>query len=203
MHPWGSVSQVTQALLLMDIQNTLVERFAADGEDVFLDRMVATQERAEHAGLLIVLVRAAFRPGYPEISPRNKAQSQFKKAGVASDGSRHDSYLVIDEPATQIHSRLVRGNGEVIVTKKRVSAFGGSDLEVILRANDVTDLVLGGIATGGVVLSTVREAADRDYRITVLEDLCLDSDEEVHRVLTGKVFPRQAEVMPAAEWSVT
>jgi nicotinamidase-related amidase len=64
----------------------------------------------------------------------------------------------------------------------------------------VTQLVLGGIATSGVVLSTVRAAADKDYQLTVLADLCLDRDEEVHRVLTGKVFPRQAEVIAAADW---
>ena len=70
----------------------------------------------------------------------------------------------------------------------------------MLRARDVTHLALGGISTSGVVLSTVRAAADKDYRLTVLEDLCLDADEEVHRVLTGKIFPRQAEVIPAADW---
>ena len=68
------------------------------------------------------------------------------------------------------------------------------------RARDVTGLVLGGIATSGVVLSTVREAADRDYELTVLEDLCLDGDDEVHRVLTQKVFPRQADVRASADW---
>jgi nicotinamidase-related amidase len=54
--------------------------------------------------------------------------------------------------------------------------------------------------TSGVVLSTVRDAADRDYHLTVLEDLCLDPDDEVHRVLMRKVFPTQAEVMTAADW---
>src|SRR3954468_12054138 len=76
--PRCRVLRVTRALLLMDIQNTLVERFAAADEDAFLDRMVDTQQRAEQAGVLVVLVRAAFRPGYPEISSRNKAQGQFK-----------------------------------------------------------------------------------------------------------------------------
>ena len=87
------------------------------------------------------------------------------------------------------------------MTKKRVSAFTGSDLELVLRASEVTSLVLAGIATSGVVLSTVREAADRDYQLTVLEDLCLDADEEVHRVLTQKIFPRQAEVIDSADWT--
>jgi len=128
---------MTQALLLMDVQNGIVDRFGSD--DAYLDRVVAAQE-------------------------------------------------------------LLRGNGEVVVTKKRVSAFAGSDLELVLRARDVTGLVLGGIATSGVVLSTVREAADRDYELTVLEDLCLDGDDEVHRVLTQKVFPRQADVRVSADW---
>jgi nicotinamidase-related amidase len=70
----------------------------------------------------------------------------------------------------------------------------------VLRARDVTALVLGGIATSGVVLSTVREAADRDYELTVFEDLCLDGDDEVHRVLTQKVFPRPSDVRVSADW---
>jgi nicotinamidase-related amidase len=73
-------------------------------------------------------------------------------------------------------------------------------LEVVLRAQGITHLVLCGIATSGVVLSTLREAADKDYQLTVLSDCCADSDEEVHRVLISKIFPRQAEVVAAEEW---
>jgi nicotinamidase-related amidase len=60
--------------------------------------------------------------------------------------------------------------------------------------------VLAGIATSGVVLSTVRQAADLDLGLTVLSDGCLDADEEVHRVLVEKVFPQQAVVTTVAEW---
>jgi nicotinamidase-related amidase len=176
------------ALLLMDLQNSIVERYGASSGD-FLDRVLAAQERAEQAGLLVVLVRVKFAPGRPEISPRNKMFSAARAAAVGAD-----------DRGSEPHDRLLRGKGEVVVTKKRVSAFAGSDLEVILRSHDVTDLVLGGIATSGVVLSTVREAADRDYALTVLEDLCLDADDEVHRVLTQKVFPRQAEVIASVDW---
>ncbi|MDT4976412.1 MAG: hypothetical protein QOG98_2170 [Pseudonocardiales bacterium] len=179
---------MTQALLLMDLQNEIVDRYGAT--DAYLDRVVRTQERAEQASLLVVLVRVAFSPGHPEISARNKMFA------AAKAGSR----MVLGDPAVEPHRRLVRGNGEVVVTKRRVSAFAGSDLELVLRSHEVAGLVLGGIATSGVVLSTVREAADRDYEITVLEDLCLDGDEEVHRVLTHKVFPRQADVMTSSDW---
>ncbi|NYJ06388.1 cysteine hydrolase family protein [Petropleomorpha daqingensis] len=179
---------MTTALLLMDLQNTILERYGPASGD-FLDRVVAAQERAEQAGLLVVLVRVKFAPGRPEISPRNKMFAAARSMSVGAD-----------DRGSEPHDRLLRGKGEVVVTKKRVSAFAGSDLEVILRSHDVTELVLGGISTGGVVLSTVREAADRDYALTVLEDLCLDADEEVHRVLTQKVFPRQAEVIASADW---
>jgi nicotinamidase-related amidase len=64
----------------------------------------------------------------------------------------------------------------------------------------VDSLVLTGIATSGVVLSTLRQAADLDFRLTVVRDGCADSDPEVHRVLMDKVFPRQAKVVSASEW---
>jgi nicotinamidase-related amidase len=60
--------------------------------------------------------------------------------------------------------------------------------------------VLTGIATSGVVLSTLRQAADLDYEITVLRDACADGDAEVHRVLLDKVFPRQATILDTDEW---
>jgi nicotinamidase-related amidase len=90
--------------------------------------------------------------------------------------------------------------GDVVVVKKRVSAFAGSDLGEVLRAGRVDTLVLTGIATSGVVLSTIRQAADLDFRLLVLADGCADADPEVHRVLTEKVFPRQAEVLTVDQW---
>jgi nicotinamidase-related amidase len=179
---------MTDALLLMDIQNGVVERFGA-GDD-YLDRVVAAQATAEAVGIPVILVRVGFCPGYPEVSPRNAVFSAIRSSGRMQLGDRDC------EP----HDHLLRGYGEIVVTKKRVSAFAGSDLAQILRGYDVDHLVVTGIATSGVVLSTVREAADLDYRITVLADLCLDADEEVHRVLTEKVFPRQATVIDSTQW---
>ena len=60
-----------------------------------------------------------------------------------------------------------------------------------------------GISTGGMVLSVVRWAADIDYQLVVLKDCCADPDEEVHRVLIEKVFPRQATVVTAEEFVKT
>jgi len=74
---------------------------------------------------------------------------------------------------------------------------------VVLRSLRARTLVLAGIATSGVVLSTLRQAADLDYRLVVLSDGCADADPQVHQVLTEKVFPRQAEVTTVAGWTAS
>ncbi|WP_220388757.1 cysteine hydrolase family protein [[Flexibacter] sp. ATCC 35208] len=89
---------------------------------------------------------------------------------------------------------------EIIVIKRRISAFTGSDLEVVLRAQGIQHLILTGVASSGVVLSTLREAADKDYRITVLAACCTDRDPALHDVLVEKVFPFQAEVITINEF---
>lgn len=75
-----------------------------------------------------------------------------------------------------------------------------TDRDVVLRSLDVDELVLTGIATSGVVLSTLRYAADQDFQLAILRDACADGDPEVHRVLVEKVFPRQAEVLMTGDW---
>ena len=99
------------------------------------------------------------------------------------------------------HPDLAPLLGEPIVTTRRVSAFSGTDLEVLMRVRRARSLVLCGIATSGVVLSTLRAAADLDFELTVLRDACADADPEVHRILLDKVFPQQAEVIDVATWA--
>jgi nicotinamidase-related amidase len=179
------------ALLVMDVQQSVVERFANDGD--YLGRVGAAITAARGAGIAVIYVQVEFRPGYPEISQRNKTF-----AAIAGTGR-----LTEDDPGIGIHPDIAPAPGEVIVTKRRVSAFAGSDLDVVLRAGSTDSLVLAGVATRGVVLSTLRQAADLDYRLTVLADGCLDGDPEVHRVLLEKVFPRQADVISVADWAAS
>jgi nicotinamidase-related amidase len=177
------------ALLVMDVQNGIVER-VGEGSDSLLAALARATTAARHARVPVIYVRVAFRPGGAEISARNRNFAAL--AGMGSMG--------VDDPATQIHSAVTPGPDDIVVVKKRVSAFVGSDLDVVLRSLDVDSLVLAGIATSGVVLSTVRHASDLDFDLTVLHDGCADGDDEVHRVLLDKVFPRQAAVLSTNEW---
>jgi nicotinamidase-related amidase len=180
---------MASALLIMDVQRGIVDRFG--NEDGFLGRLGSAATAARGAGIQVVYVVVGFRPGYPEVSERNKSFSAISGSGRFSEG----------DPGAAIHPEIAPEPGEVVVTKRRVSAFAGSDLDVVLRSGSVDHLILTGIATSGVVLSTVRQAADLDYRLTVLTDGCLDGDAEVHRVLLEKVFPRQAAVTDIATWT--
>ena len=177
------------AVLIMDYQNDIVSGMAANHPQL-LDRAAAVLSGARLAGLPVIYVTVCFRPGYPEISDRNPLFRGLKAAGRLGEGT----------PGAAIHPRVAPQPTEVIVTKRRVGAFATTELESSLRAHQVTRLVLLGIATSGVVLSTVRWAADADYELIVLEDCCADADEEVHRVLMQKVFPRQATVVQAQEF---
>ncbi len=176
------------ALMVMDVQRGIVRRISSP---TLLERIAAATRAARAAGVRVIYVRVAFRPGFPEVSPRNRSFSTLRDRG--------GDFAETDE-ATQIEPSVEPQAGDLVVVKRRVSAFSGSDLDVLLRAHGIAHLVLTGIATSGVVLSTLRQAADQDFQITVLSDGCTDSDPEVHRVLMEKVFPRQAEVLTTEEW---
>ena len=135
----------------------------------------------------MIYVVVGFRPGHPEVSARNKTF-----AALASS----EAFAGAD-PAARVHPAVAPDPADLVLTKRRVSAFAGSDLDVLLRGLAADTLVLAGIATSGVVLSTLRQAADLDYRLVVLADGCLDADAEVHRVLTEKVFPARPTCAPS------
>jgi nicotinamidase-related amidase len=172
------------ALLVMDVQPGIIERL--ENKDEYLAHVAAAVAVAHKNHLLVIYVVVGFRTGFPEVSSRNKSFGAIKETAAMT--------LVEPQPA------IKPIKGDVVVVKRRVSAFSGSDLEVVLRAQDIQHLILTGIATSGVVLSTLREAADKDFRLTVLSDLCADFDAEVHAVLLEKVFPRQATVVPSKQW---
>jgi nicotinamidase-related amidase len=176
------------ALLLMDFQTEVVAMFG-DRSAPALARAAELGAAVRAAGLPVIYVTVGFRPGYPEVSPRNAAFATL------AQGNR----FVTTTPGADVAPALRPQPTDVVVVKHRVSAFAGTDLEIVLRARGIETLILSGIATSGVVLSTLRHAADADYRAIVVEDACADRDDEVHRVLTGKVFPRQATVTSTAE----
>lgn len=146
--------------------------------------------RARAAGVLVVFVRIAFRTNRADLPPGSALFSAFFDAGDSfHEGSTGTE---IDFP---VHDE------DVVVTKRRASAFAGTDLELVLRARGVDTLAIAGVATSAMVAATCYDAADRGYRVTVLRDGCADSDASVHDLFIDKVFPsRGHEVVSCADW---
>lgn len=173
----------------MDMQVAVLSRLA-DAERV-LSNTASAIDYARRNDVLVIFVKVDFRPGGPEISSFNKifAPSKIHTTNPAMSKMMEISPLISPEPE------------DIVVVKKRVSAFSGSELEIILRSQGIQHLMLAGVSSSGVVLSTLRDAADRDYTISVLSDCCGDGDGELKKVLEEKVFPMQAEVLTLEQWS--
>ncbi|WP_409055505.1 cysteine hydrolase family protein [Streptomyces sp. SYP-A7185] len=176
------------ALLVMDVQREIVG--LADAGPDYLPGLRRAIDGARAADIPVIYVAIGLRPDRPDVSPRNKALTAVVRAGLHVEGG----------PGSEIHPDIAPRPGEIVITKRRGSAFSGSDLDLVLRARDIDHLVLTGIATSGVVLHTACHANDHDLGLTVLSDACLDLDPEVHELLVRKLFPQWAEVMAVEEW---
>jgi len=182
-----TLDRARTAVLIMDYQNDILLRFTQI-DDETLTRAARVLDAARAAGVPVIYVRIAFRAGYPEVPE----QGMF---AMARDSGR----LVDGTEGADIHAAVAPQPGDTVVLKKRVGAQTGSDLQQVLSAKRRTHLVLFGVSTSGVVLSTIRWAADQDYTMNVVSDCCIDRDPEVHRVLIDKVFAGMAPAITAAD----
>ena len=178
-------------VMILDCQNEVLANHVPDVEG-FLGRAASVLDAARKAGMPIIHVVVWFRPGHPEVHPR----SQFR--GARESGRQQEG-----TEAAAIHPMVAPKPGEIIVNKKRVGAFSGSDLDIVLRSLGRDNIIMLGILTGGAVLTTVRQASDLDYTQVILSDCCADFADDgdvVQKVLMERVFPRQATVMTSEEF---
>lgn len=190
MEPAFTINPARTAVLIMDYENDIVSMLPEDVRGPLIERASTILKEARQAKLQIIYVVVRFRDGYPEVNLQDKLFSGLKQSGRLVEGT----------PGAEIDSRVAPQPGDIVVTKRRVGAFSTTDLETILRSKNISKLVLLGISTSGVVLSTVRWAADMDYSLAIVSDACADRDPEVNRVLMDKVFPWQATVVTSREF---
>ncbi|MGH1553033.1 cysteine hydrolase family protein [Streptomyces sp. L7] len=175
------------ALLVMDFQNGIVP--AVPDSDALVERVKESIADFRAAGGTIGYVRVAFtEDDWAAVPEHNPTFS-----GVAGAKMMHH-----EDASTRIDERLTPEDGDVVVRKIRYGSGSTTDLHQQLDERGIDTLVLAGISTSGVVLSTVMDAADRDYRVLVLSDGVADPDAETHRVLVEKVFPSRSQVIDTA-----
>ena len=177
------------ALLVMDYQQAIVGMI--DDSEALVARAAQAIELVRGRGGHVGYVRVAFTAADLENIPPTSSMG----ARIASSPQG----FMDDAPTTQIDERVAPRDGDIIVRKTRVGAFSTTDLADQLAQRGVDTLILAGISTSGVVLSTVRDGADRDYALYVLSDATADRDQSVHDCLMDSVFPRQATVITVDE----
>jgi nicotinamidase-related amidase len=183
------------AVLSMDCQAGIVSIYTREAKDAFLARVASVLHHARARGMTIIHVQVGFRPGLPEISSRNALFAAIK--------SSEQHQQLFRDPLGAFPPAIAPQANEIVITKHRISAFAGTDLAMILRANNIDTLVLCGIATSGVVLSTLTEAADADYRLAVIGDCCADLDSALHDCLIQRLFPKRGSVLSAEDFVAT
>lgn len=177
-------------LLVMDIQKGILSRMAETAP--LMAKVEQAVAAARGAGIPVVFVRLCFRKGHPEINPAHRVFGPMKgQSDLFTEG--HES--------TEFPESISPKEDEAIVNKKRFSGFAGSDLEMILRGHGAENLIMLGLSTSGIVLSTLREAIDKDFSVTVLGDACADNKEGVHDFLVQTLFPAFADVTTVAAWA--
>ncbi|MFJ1549525.1 cysteine hydrolase family protein [Streptomyces sp. NPDC088246] len=179
------------ALLVMDYQPAILALLPEGGDcEALLGRVEGAIADVRANGGTIAYVRVGFTEAdWDAIPATNKSF-----APVAQHRVMHQ-----EDPAAAIHDRLAPQDGDIMVRKIRYGGMSTTDLDQQLRERGITTLVVSGISTSGVVLSTVIDAADRDYQLYVLSDGVADPDTEVHNVLLHQVFPSRAHIIDTAE----
>jgi nicotinamidase-related amidase len=165
-------------LLVMDMLNDLVHEDGSGAktyvplmkERGVLARTRAVIDKARKAGALIGYVRVGFSADYRECPPNSPIFSRAKGAGLFKLGTW----------GTEVHPDVAPQASDFDIVKHRVSPFYGTSLEPILRGHEVKELYLCGVSTNGVVHSGAREAHDRDYACTVIEDCCAGATADEH-----------------------
>lgn len=180
------------ALLVMDFQSIILNNFLPQESVGDVIRNTASLiSHARAAGLPVIYISVGFRKGYPEVSQNNTNFSSIKENEIFME----------DNESTAIHADVAPAENEAVIVKRRVGAFSFTELDMILRAQGIETLILTGVTTSGVVLSTVGQAFDLDYRLVVVSDCCADPDHDTNLFLLEKILPQHAFVTRSSEIS--
>nr|WP_272210327.1 isochorismatase family cysteine hydrolase [Marinicella sp. W31]MDC2876195.1 cysteine hydrolase [Marinicella sp. W31] len=157
------------ALIVIDMQRDFVEEggFGASlGNDVSrLRAIIPTVARLidgfRAAGLPVVHTRECHRPDLSDL-PVSKRDRGAPSLRIGDPGPM-GRLLVAGEPGAEIIPELSPIGDEVVIDKPGKGAFYATDLQDILKARDVRQLVFAGVTTEVCVQTTMREANDRGY----------------------------------------
>lgn len=174
------------ALVVIDAQNDFCSPkglMGSNGHDMSavppaiaqIDKLLAA---ARAAGVLVVYIQNQMLPGKRSTSG---AWLRFLTAKDRTTAMLDDQHCcLVDSWGAEIVDELKPHKDEIVVKKWRSSAFVGTNLDMILRVNNIKSVVCCGFVTQGCVESTARDAGFYDYYPVVVEDAVANSHPELH-----------------------
>ncbi len=172
------------ALLVMHYQTDIMALFPSVAPTLLANtRKLCDAARAR--GVSVYFAKIHFSPGYPEVSPLNRNGQGIRRLG-----------LFVED---RISPELGRLDSEPLIIAHRASVFFGTDLQVRLSAQGIDTLLMVGIASTGVMLSSVAYASDADFRLLTVKDCCYDPDPVVHDHLFSTAFDSRTTVLSLAD----
>ncbi|MFF9143378.1 cysteine hydrolase family protein [Streptomyces sp. NPDC055051] len=191
-----------QALLVLDMINELVH---PDGHYAHVcRRQVAERGVIDRTAEAIARARADGTPVIYVVLGYSRHYDDWPGESSLFGPADPEHRFTLGSWGTRVHERLTPEPGEDIIVKQRVSPFYGTNLELLLRARKIDTLLLTGVATDLVVLTTARDAHDRDFAVKVLEDATATGDETLqeaarHMLARTAVVTRVDEALPRTE----
>ena len=156
------------ALINVDLQNVFVEGFdisATDGPEVVQRLNKLSRVCRDHGMMVIHTINEIRADG----SNRGVA-SEVVTAYLQSTGTNRKGGISAGSDGSKLHDSLEVDSSDILLSKPRYGSFTGTDLDLILRTNNIEAVIIGGIATNVCCDTTAREANQRDYKVFFLSD---------------------------------
>jgi nicotinamidase-related amidase len=161
------------ALVVVDLQKGIIGAPFVHAVAGVVERNRALLDAFRQHGLPVVLVNVAGgSPGRTE-QPRR--------------------YSTFPDGFADLIPELDCQSSDIVVTKRTWGAFASTDIEAQLKAKDVTQLIVTGVATGTGVEATARQAYEQGFNVTLALDAMTDTRPEAHEYSLAHVFPRLGE----------
>jgi len=168
-------------LLVIDMLNDYLDTWDLERKDELICAINELVKMMRQASLPVIWVRQEFEPDLRDAFPEMRSKQIY----VTIRGTR----------GCQIHSQLAVATPDLVVVKKRYSAFFGTGLDETLGRLRPDTLILAGINTHACIRATAVDAYQRDWPLVLASD-CIDSyDREHHDISLKYMKDKMARVL--------
>lgn len=158
------------ALLMLHWQNSVANPKGVWGKALYpqikknnsIPNAKKVLDAARKKGMMVIFVNIGWRPGFPEL-PAKQYYPLMQGAKDANKG-------IIGTWEVDVIDELKPAKDDKIVINFGSDSFEGTDLDLILRANNVDHIYVSGQCTEHVVATTIKRALNKGYNATLMKD---------------------------------